>query len=92
MLSGSQEGSSVNWLEERQNVRVGTVMNLDSDSPVTVLRDWDTLVIPSMRIDAGGLAVLRQILNNEGPALAEARAEMEADEAERLAHAEWQEG
>lgn len=70
------------YLSERQDVPVGTVTDLDGNAPRTVLRNWDTLRIPAMRIDAKGLETLRQILNNEGPALAEARAEIDADEAD----------
>lgn len=76
----------MNWLEERQNVPAGTVIDLDS-GPKTVLRDWDTLVIPGMRLDAEGCKLLRQIINDEMPNLSAVHEEIAEDEAERAARA-----
>lgn len=73
-------------LQARQNVPVGTVADLLTDNPKTITRDWDTLVLPALRLDAEGCRVLRQIINNELPEMAEVRAEIAEDEAERLAH------
>lgn len=49
---------------------VGTVTDLQSQSPRTVTRDGRHLVIPALRLDAEGCAVLRQIINNEAAELA----------------------
>ena len=43
----------------------GTVTDLRSGAPVTVWRDGDCLVIPALRLDAEGCALLRTIINNE---------------------------
>lgn len=48
---------------------VGTVTDLSSQSPRTVTRDGRHLVIPALRLDAEGCAVLRQIINGEMPDL-----------------------
>jgi hypothetical protein len=73
------------WLSERQDVPVGTVSDMDTGGPRTILRDWDTIVLPAMRLDAVNVAVLRQVLFNEAPALERVHAEMDQDEAERAA-------
>jgi hypothetical protein len=71
---------------------VGTVTDLRTGEPRTVARNGGALVLPALRLDAEGCRVLRQIIGNELPEMAEARAEIAEDEAERLAHAAWREG
>jgi hypothetical protein len=44
---------------------VGTVTDLRTQSPRTVTRDGKHLVIPALRLDAVGAALLRTIINNE---------------------------
>lgn len=92
MRAAGRKGGLMTWLDERQNVPAGTVMDLATEAPRTIRRDWDHLVIPELRLDAAGRATLRKILDDVEPVLAMVRAEMDADEAEWLAHAEWREG
>jgi hypothetical protein len=70
------------YLSERQNVPVGTVMDLDAQAPRTIRRDWDHLLIPELRLDAAGRAILRAILSDAEPDLARVHAELAEDEAE----------
>jgi hypothetical protein len=80
----------VSWLEERQNVPVGTVTDLHTQGPRTILRDWDHLLIPELRLDAEGCEHLRKILVGEALNLAVVHAEIAEDEAERHAEAHGQ--
>ena len=63
--------------EERQGVPAGTVMDLGAGYPRTVLRDGSQLLIPELRLDPAGCAVLRQIINNEIADLAALREKLE---------------
>lgn len=84
--------TAVSWVEERQNVRVGTVMDLVAQAPRTILRDWDHLVIPELRLDAKGCRLLRQIIGDELPNLDAVHAEIAEDEADAAAHGARREG
>ncbi len=48
----------------------GTLIDLRSGEPRTVFRDGDCLVIPALRLDAEGCALLRTIVNDTLPDLA----------------------
>ena len=71
----------MSWTDERQNVPVGTVTDLETRGPRTVRRDWDTLVIPELRLDAEGCKLLRRIINDELLNLAVVHEEIAEDEA-----------
>lgn len=47
---------------EHQMVPVGTLHEQDSDSPVTVFRDYDTVIVGGWRLNADEAARLRGIL------------------------------
>jgi hypothetical protein len=73
------------WTEERQNVPVGTVTDLDTQAPRTIRRDRDHLLIPELRLDAEGCKLLRGIINDELLNLAAVHDEIAEDEVERRA-------
>ena len=67
---------------DHQNVPAGTLHCQDRNGPVTVLRDYDTLLLDSWRLSVAEARRLRQVISDALPDMIAAQAEMAGEAAE----------
>jgi hypothetical protein len=67
---------------DHQNIPLGSIANLDAKTTATVLRDYETLILPAARLDLAGLRILRGILDDAEHAITAVLAEIAGEAAE----------